>query len=176
MLPLLRAFAEIATLRRNPQDLPASPFLLTLALGADLLLTVVAELYRWPALQAVVHATLAVLFLAAYTVFLLFLRDKLPRAIQSVTALAGVDAVVTVFQIPVVIAHSQLDPSQADPTQGDLFLFFLSVTLLVWGLAAFSHCLRHALSMEVWLAFLTAISYFWITDRLIVGIVDLFPG
>ena len=42
MLPLAKAFLDIALLRRGPQDLPASPLLLYLSLAAVLVTYIVA--------------------------------------------------------------------------------------------------------------------------------------
>ena len=96
MLPLVKAFLDIALLRRGPQDLPASPLLLYLALAAVLVSYVLAisPLHLLP--QSLMRAVVDIGFIAAFVYLLLSVAGRRVRFAQTITALFGAGAVLGV--------------------------------------------------------------------------------
>ena len=100
MREIIRLFAQIALLRRGPQDLPASPLLLTLTLTAYLavsflLSAVLPPMEGWRG-PLVVDA----LFTLAWYAVLLRAVGRPERILQTATAVFGLQAVLAPLSIP----------------------------------------------------------------------------
>ena len=141
MSEIVQLFAQIALLRRGPQDVPASALLLSLTIVAyvamhGLVAGLLPPISNWPA-QLAVEVSFTLLWYAA----LLRLVGRPERMLQTVTAVFGFQTVLA----PVVIASVWLvSRFGADATlRAPVTLLWLA--LLIWLVAANSHVVRCAL-------------------------------
>ena len=118
MLSIVKIYLDIALLRREPSDLPASPWLLGVTLGVFLALNaVLTQAFRpdvdsW-FLQILASAAFSLLW---YWV-LLRLFAKPERYLQTVTAVVGFGCLVTPILVPLsaLIAPYAAKPEEAAP-------------------------------------------------------------
>jgi hypothetical protein len=143
---LLRAFIDVILLRRGPQDLPASQFLMLCAFLAYLASGLTLYLTHVPAwLDALSELSVVVLLEAVFFLILLRINHKLVRARQTLTALWGTGAILTLVGLPLHIwiqALPEAAETAAIPSLGILLLLILS--LVVAG-----HILREALEIPL---------------------------
>jgi len=92
MKPLLYAFWKICLLRANPQDLPASRFLLGLSLASYGITGVIDSTVEMPFLQAVLATLVDIALLSALIYIALWMRLLTNRYTQTLTALMGTGA------------------------------------------------------------------------------------
>lgn len=156
MNALVRPFLAICLFRIGPQDLPTSTVLLGVALVAHAVsgaLVSMLVLGFWQAIAAGITGT-ALLSLLAWSLLLL---NRLPeRTVQTLSALAGCDALVSFIAFPVMLyAHSEPAARQvAGP---------LALALVVWSIAVFGHVLRHALATTMMIGVVVAVVFYWIS-------------
>ncbi|MDT8410113.1 MAG: hypothetical protein RQ741_10980 [Wenzhouxiangellaceae bacterium] len=131
----LKTIGQIALLRRGPQDLPASPLSLWLALLAYGAIVIVSGLLdRRP--PSGVDLLVSVAVPLAATALLLWLRARPARFIQTAAALFGTGALIGLVNLPLWLSGSTPVPS--------LFVL-LAVAGLFWGLAVDGHIWRNAI-------------------------------
>ena len=140
-------FARLLALRANPQDLPADPRVLGLALAAHVVADVLTLLGSVTLSQALVAAVLDTVLLVALAHTALLLRGFGARALQTLTALAGTGAAMALL-------HWLL--SGAIPAESPLVL---GLPFLVWFVVVYAHILRHALSISIAAAFGASLLY-----------------
>ena len=144
---LLNTYFNISLLRANPQDLPPSSSLMALAVSAYVLTdvwTLVDTLSLWVSVQA---SVIDALLLVALTHTALVLRNAANRTRQTLSALAGCGALLSLLAwIAVSLAgylFSVGDASAAAESPAQL----VAVPFLLWYIVVFGHILRHALSI-----------------------------
>jgi len=157
---LFRVIWQIAILRQGPQGLPASSALLWLALTAHWLTGVVLELYSLPFDSAVISAMVGTLIMVALVHTLLVLHRLQHRFVQTVTALAACEALLSVIAIPIYSGIMQ-EGSVRDISA----MFYL--LLLGWYIAIAAHIFRHALKTSMGMGVLFAIGYTLISISLV---------
>jgi hypothetical protein len=145
MQEIVRLFAQIALLRRGPQDLPASALLLGLTLagylGVNALVSaLLPPVSGWP-LQLLVDT----LFTLAWYVALLRLVGRPERILQTSTAVFGLQAVLS----PPLIASEWLMRRFGEQTLWQLPIALVGLLLLVWLVAANGHVVKAALGWSV---------------------------
>lgn len=165
-LVLARTFADICRFRLPPQQLPASPALLALALGAYALTGAAGGAIELPAGRAVVASLLDTALLGAFTAVVLMLRGVAARLTQTLTALAGAHAVLGVAGIPVLVWLHAARGSSAELVPSVAWL-----TLFVWSLLVFAHVLRHALSTRPMVGFVVALAYVALSVRVLAPVI-----
>lgn len=165
---LVRPFLEICILRKGPQDLPASGLLLGIAVCAHVLMSIllsVVTLNAWQAVLAGLTDTLLVLIL---TGTLLYAHRQKTRIVQTLTAMTGTGAIITLVAIPVFSwLYSLQSSGSGSPLAGLLVL-----ALIAWSLGISGHILRHALSIPYFLGIFIAFVFFWISHSVFTS---LFP-
>jgi hypothetical protein len=143
---LLRVYIDIIMLRRGPQDLPASQFLMLSALLLYLASGLALFLTHVPTFAgASAELTVAVLIEAGFFLAMLAVAGKMLRARQTLSALWGSGALLTFAGLPLHIwmqAQPQEAAAAALPGLGLLLLLVLS--LVVAG-----HILREALEIPL---------------------------
>jgi hypothetical protein len=149
LLALVHFFIDLCLLRRNPQDLPASPALfgivLAIALAAGLLLAVTAGA-AW--IGGIAQTLLDLLLMLGVLHLALKALNKQSRYLQTATALVGADAVIgLVALLPVSLARPIA--TGAEPGGEVLLagLFFLA--LVAWSVLVVGHILRHAFDLTL---------------------------
>lgn len=144
-------FVDICLFKKGPQDVPASRFLMVLALIAyaivgELLLSVEAD--WWVAgQQVVVEAAL----LLGYTAAVLYFVGRGSRFLQTATALLATDAIISTPGA--LVLHWWLANPAVRAFQMVLF------ALMIWHIAVVGHILRHALSRPLSNGFVLAVLY-----------------
>lgn len=156
---VVRPFVEICFLKRAPQDLPNSAILLAIMLVAHtvtsiLLNTVVLD--GWSALFAGIIDTLLVSIL---TGTILYLHSFTARIVQTLSAMTGTGAIISLVAIPLFSWHAGAQQSgSANP-----FAALLVFGIVAWSLAVSGHILRHALSVPYVLGILVAVAFYGIS-------------
>ncbi len=156
---IVRPFVEICFLKRAPQDLPDSSILLAIMLVAHtvtsiLLNTVVLD--GWGALLAGITDTLLVSIL---TGTILYLHSFTARIVQTLSAMTGTGAIISLVAIPLFAWHAGAQQSgSANP-----FAALMVFGIVAWSLAVSGHILRHALSVPYVLGILVAVAFYGIS-------------
>ncbi len=145
MTELIRLFAQIALLRRGPQDLPASGLLLALAVIAYLAVNCLVASFLpavsgWPA-----HLAIDVAFTLAWYYGLLRVAGHPERNLQTSTAVFGYQAVLT----PLLLVSEYLMRRFAQDTTWQLPVALMWLILVVWVVAANSHIVKAALDWSI---------------------------
>ena len=139
---LLLYFFELLNLRRSASELPRSTLLLSCLLGADVLTsTMVGVLFG--SADALLKSLLSDGLLCLGVFGVLLLRSRATRCLQTLSAMFGAGALISVFALFLGVLYSSLSPI---PPQGALMVFFqlLLFCLMLWTLAVFTHLLREA--------------------------------
>ena len=141
MSEFIRLYAQIALLRRGPQDLPASPLLLVLTVAAFLAVNfVVSSLLppdnRWREILVV-----ATLFTLLWYVLLLRLAGRPERTLQTTTAVFGFQTVLA----PLVIGCGWLARRFSPDSPWQVPIMCAVLLLFAWVIAANSYIVRSAL-------------------------------
>ncbi len=145
MKELLHLFAQIALLRRGPQDLPASGLLLALTVAAYLgVNTLVSAVFppakNWPP-QLLVDVGL----MLAWNAGLLRLVGRSERTLQTTTAVFGYQLMLA----PLLVTSQWLAQRVHGDSTWEAPLAFLALVLLVWLIAANSRILSAALEWSI---------------------------
>ncbi len=151
MLTLLRTWLEMCWLRATPQQVPASSYLLGLALGFYLLVDLLVALPGASWSEAVGLTLLDLGVLAGLTMLLLRVTGKQARFNQTLSALSGTGALLGIVAVPLVLAVQQ---EPAPPLVGLLWL-----VVMFWSLAVRAHILRHALSVPFGVGLVLSAAY-----------------
>lgn len=153
---LFQVFWSITVLRAGPQVLPASPVLLWLVLPLHWLVGVALGLFSAPLGVSALSSLLGTLIMVAVVQGLLSLRGLGTRAMQTVTALAGGEALLGLMMLQVSLAYFT--------SGGELgAAALLSLFLLGWNVALATHILRQALEVPTAVAFLGALGYIFVS-------------
>lgn len=149
---MLAILLRICLLRANPQDLPASNALLALALLAHAGANVLSLRGIVEPRAAVQAAVIDTVLLVALTHTALLLRNQADRARQTLTALAGCGALLTLLSHAAV---TLAQPFVAPPVTG--------LPFIVWFVLVYGHILRHALAIRFAFATGLGLAYLFIS-------------
>lgn len=159
MIELLRCFLDICLLRRAPQDLPSSSFLLGLSLALYAVVDLSMALIGLSPVQAITLAVVDAGMLAGLLWILLWIRERLSRYTQTLTALYGASAVLQIIAAPVVLWQWSASPTGAVAIVAPLLLWIW----LLWNLVVIGHVLRHAISTVLPIGVGLALLYLFVT-------------
>ncbi len=152
---LIRAFWRILLLRAGPQSLPAAPALLWLALLLHYGVGLLHALFSLPFGFAALYALVSTLTMMAVVHGLLLLFHRHVRYTQTLSALAGCEALLGLMLLPLSVLFVQ--SGGGGELQG--LLAILSLMVIGWNVAVAAHIFRHALSVSTGLGFLYSIAY-----------------
>jgi hypothetical protein len=134
---LLKMILELCLLRTAPQDLPSSRVGMGVALAAYAMADAITVIDRLTLENALLAAAVDTLLLAAASQLVLQWRHFENRATQTLTALAGSGALLSMLAwTGAALARGSLPPE------------WIWAAFLVWYTLVFGHVLRHALSMS----------------------------
>jgi hypothetical protein len=146
MLANLRALfsvlVDIILLRRGPEQLPASPVLLAVAIGVYLAISAMVVASQavqdrnWPLELIIGTATMLIWYQVA-----LHLARKRERFQQTMTAMFGVSTIFAPLLVPMLNSVVTQMQAKEQPSQ---FLSMLSLFLLVWLVVIFVRIVRSA--------------------------------
>jgi len=152
---LIHFFIELCLLRKDPQDLPASPALLQ---ALTLAFLAVGVLVGAATGQGPIAALLQTLVDLALVLGLLYAglawTRHLPRLLQAGSALVGSNALLSLLVL-VPLGMAGDDPEGA--LTGLAAMVFLA--LLAWSVVVTGHILRHALDVTLVQGALFAVAY-----------------
>jgi hypothetical protein len=153
MLEFARVFLNIALLRRGPQDLPASKFLLAaliaLAILVNLAVSLVSGFDVWLTVErSMLSASLGLLLTAA----VLSIAGRRHRFVQASTAMVGAELVIAPLAI-VLLALAK--PYGGFASQPDWLRFF-DDAYEAWDIIIVGHVYRAALERNFFLCVLLA--------------------
>ena len=143
MKQLIQLFAQIALLRRGPQDLPASTLLLALTVIGYLIVNLLVSALMPPVKDWPPPAQLLVdtVFTLVWYVALLRLVGRSERFLQTATAVFGFQAVLA----PLLIASDWLVLRFRQDAMWQVPVVSASLLLLIWLIAAYSQIVKAAL-------------------------------
>ncbi len=168
MYALIRPFLELCWLRSGPQHLPTSTLLMELTLTAHALAAFLLSLAYLAPARALAAGLAETALLAVFVTIVLYLPGHLPRYRQTLTALAGTGAMLSLLAIPVTHwLHTA--KAAADPTGAPALLL---LGLVGWSLAITAHILRHALNCVFTRGLVLAVVFSWLS---IIIMNQLFP-
>jgi hypothetical protein len=161
---LLGVFLDILRLRKGPQALPTSGFLLRIVLMLHFLLGVILISFTLSLGEALLGALVGTALVVALVYLALYLRSLSHRFVQTAAALAGIEFLLALFTLPFTAAH-----------QGDGSAVLATVVALIavgWSFAVTAHIARHALNLSAWKGFVAALVYMVISY----AVAGLFTG
>jgi hypothetical protein len=141
MNEIVRLYAQIALLRRGPQDLPASTLLLTLTVGFYLGVNFLVASVLPPDKDWAAQVLIDALFTLLWYVALLRLLGRGERFLQTATAVFGLQALLS----PLLIASDWLMLRFSQSTLWQLPVACAGLLLIAWLIAASSQIVRAAL-------------------------------
>ena len=160
MQQLIKLFWEICLLRKGPQDVPAAQvlFWLLLIVGMVVDLIIAVNFIDFQSALLMVIANTIVLF--GVVIGLLYIFRYANRIIQTLTTLIGTGLIFSVIRLPLMLIVKMV------PDNASMF-GFIEIFILVWSLVVIAHILRHALSIELFLAAMLAFGYFMLSYQLV---------
>lgn len=161
-------FVEIAVLRRGPQDLPASGFLVALALGLHIAVSLLwVQISPETLYEAAVGEVLNVALLYLLVWGLLRFVGQASRFNPTLSALLGSEAVISAVAVPVVLLIGM--PREAEQITTPHML--LIVATAVWNITVMAHILRLAGGLSRLVAVAIAVAFALTYIRLFLGVV-----
>lgn len=160
MQQLVKLFWDICRLQKGPQDVPAAHILFWLLLLAGLFvdLIITANFVDFQSALLLVLANTIVLF--GVVMLMLLMLGYTNRILQTLTSLIGTGLVFSFIRLPVIVMV-KLAPQNAG------MFGLVEIILLVWSLVVIAHILRHALSIQLFLAGGLAFGYFILSYQLV---------
>jgi len=155
MLQLIRAWFELCLLRRTPQDLPASGYLLGISLCCYGLVSVLVSSQSYTFNRALLLAGVDLGLLVVFVWSLLSLQNKRARINQTLSALAGSGSLMGMIALPLMLAVGPTTVTEPAPAP----LVYLWLLLLLWSLFVMAHIIRHALSSTFAIGFGISLLY-----------------
>jgi len=159
MTALLQLFIDLCRLRRGPQDLPASRFLMMLSAAGYFVIGMAVSLLEQSLGLAMLSAAVDTVMLAALAWLGLWITGKTTRFTQTYTALTGTGVLFGLLGWPLIAFLQGLPEGQGSS------LSLLLLGLVVWNIAVIGHILRHALDLMMWAATGVALFYMYLSIR-----------
>ena len=156
-------FWRICLLRLGPQDLPRSSALLGLTVLVNLVLSLLINQRRLPLTESLILAGLEIAVLAGLTGVLLSAFSRAQRLVQTLSALMGSGAMIGLVALVMLSVFPALSNGPR-------------IAIFVWNLLVIAHVLRHALEIQLFLAFLVAIGYAIILIQIVVAVGQMLPS
>ncbi len=167
MKPLFKRFYEICLLRKGPQDLPASTFLLGLTLSVYLAMGTLLSSLNLAGWQSFLLVAVDSLILGGLAFLMLRMRHFPERFVQVFSALLGTGAFFELLALPLLFWQQQaIDAFQGAAGDAGMGVFVSALVLwlcLFWNLIVIGHILRHALSTIMPVGMALAVAYMFIS-------------
>jgi hypothetical protein len=142
MTELVRLYADIALLRRGPQDVPASTLVLVATIAGYFIINFAVSLALPPIPGPwLPHLVVDTLFMLAWYALLLRIAGKSERFAQTTSAVFGYQGVLA----PIWIASMWIVARAPKDSAWQLMIFGLAVVLFLWIVTVNSQILRAAL-------------------------------
>ena len=163
MSRLLTLFLEICLLRKGPQDVPSSGFLVasTAALGLLSGVIVLSDSFQGPG-GALAAQLLDLLLLTGFIYGGLRFVGSPTRLYQSLAALFGSGTLINVATMLVLAFSKPAEDGVLTGPGGMLYLF-----IMTWALVVVAHILRHTFDIAFLGGIALAIAYFLLINSLV---------
>lgn len=172
MLELFKAFSAIATRRLGPEDLPASAFLLVVTVALYLALQVpVSVIVFGPTADALRTVLADTVLMVAGLWLLLWLTGHAARYQQTLTAVFGTGALLSLLSIPFNLWQSALGDATAFAAAPRAAI----LGIVLWSFVINGHILARALSKPFFVGLMIAIAFFILHTATLFSIVPV-PG
>jgi hypothetical protein len=145
MKELFGLFAQIATSRKGPQDLPASYLVLVLTVLGNWLIRYGVCSVMPPTQQWRLHLLIEIAFTLAWYAVLLRTVGKSERFVQTATAIFGYQLLLVPVWIVFINLSGRLKPEDALYVPVVLF----ALALAIWIIRAGSYVLKAALELPI---------------------------
>ena len=142
-------------LKKDPQELPSSLFLLQILTLSSLLISLVINVAAMPFSSAVILALLALCLVYCFTAFVLQSFNLSARLKQTLIAIFGTDLV---FAGPAIVLSYWSTPLETSDQPPDLVVV-LWIIVFMWNLIVTAHIIRHALGKSFAVGLFVSISY-----------------
>ena len=164
MILLLR-FIAICRLRAGPADVPASPWLLRVAVLAYFISGIFVSHvdHRWSV--SLVASAADTLFLLALAWLVLRVKQYGNRYLQTVTSIAGSNAIIALVSLPVLMLFRLVEPHG----QLTMLVLLFVILLVIWNLMVTAHILREALELQAGMAVIVTVIY-TVLSLIVVGL------
>ncbi|MCF6250310.1 MAG: hypothetical protein L3J75_03425 [Methylococcaceae bacterium] len=136
MYELIKLFFSICLLKKGPQDIPASIWLLRLLIIVYVCVNFLILIISTDVFNAVLQVFVEVLLILGLTWMILFFASKLARFQQTVSALMATDALISFLALPAMATLVG---------QGTAMAFFAIVLLMLWQWLVSGHIFNNAL-------------------------------
>lgn len=148
MLAILKAYTDIALLRRGPESLPYSPPLLVMTLLLlGTLETMAPPIPLFTVTQSAIIAGVDIVMTCSVIWLMLNAIGRVERFVQTVTALFGVKLVLSILQLVVQLPFGGVyDP---ETQEGIPSILLLQTLVEIWFYIVMSMILRMAMSIGV---------------------------
>ncbi len=156
MYQLIVLFFQIAILRKGPQQVPASKWLLRLLLPAYVVINALLLWLNDYGYEAFLQIAIDFALMAGFTWPLLYFAGKLPRFQQTLGALLGTDIIISFFSLPVAVSLNG---------QVTEFAFIGMLLLMLWHWLVCGHIFRHALDRPLFFGLALAFLYILISSQ-----------
>ncbi len=164
MLVYVQTLLNIALRRLGPEHLPDSGFLLALTLVAYVALQVpLAWVAYGPSDAIVTTIGVSALLLIAFLWALLALTGYQSRFRQTLTALLGTTALLSLLSIPFSLWREATLDGQLPSAVPNVFI----LAIMLWSLAIDGHILARALSRPFAMGLMVSIAYFFLHTTVI---------
>ena len=155
MWRLIQVFSEIALHRRDPSELPASRFLLSLTFVTYLAVGFISLLVGAPAESLIGCIILESFFYLWFIWLVLIVFNRSNRFLQTATALLGTETLLGIIRMPILAWVDATRTSGGEPTAG-AFVYFL---LLLWSIDVAGFVLSRALQNAYFVGVLIVMGY-----------------
>ena len=152
---LWQFFFDMCLLKKNPQDLPDSTFLLQLLIVCNIAINFVINIATTSLPVALALSVLAVLLVYSFTRLLLWTLNFSSRSRKTLIAIFGTDLVIA---LPAIGLRYWLHWLETHNLQSDLAII-LWILVFIWNLLVTAHILRHALDKPFGVGVIASIGY-----------------
>lgn len=172
MKPLLNLFVSICLLRKGPQDVPFSYLLFTVAIFCYCVIDISSYMIIMTEKRALTFSSVIpfritrILLNMVVIVLLMWLLRYQSRILQTLTAIAGCGAVITVLLLPFSYFSSG--------TLLGVYAFAVAVAIMLWSLLVYAHIFRQALSTSSLNASMLSIALFFLNFLFILKLSERF--
>lgn len=152
MSSLFTFFLQLCLLKRRPQDLPTSYYLLGLLAAVSMIIGALGTVtYFGGAFRALAASLLDTVLIGALVYATLAFAGQKPRFVQTATAIYGVSVV---FGLVMLVVHLLSDGLELAPLAA-----MVNLIALGWIHVVLGHVLRHTLEMDLWAGIVIAVGY-----------------
>jgi len=161
----LRLYLQMSLFLASPSSLPYSPGALVISIFAYVLVAeaLLGEVKNLPEIVLQVGIEILILYLISYAV--LTLQKKQARLLQTLSALVGVNLIISVASLLLVA----LLPDMQNSEQPDPLLIQLNLAILLWNLTVISLIFKRCFEIRTISAGFIAFNYLLIYEFIILN-------